>query len=582
MNIVCDQDKGPTEAGGASTHSGDSEVGENTTVSSVASVAEEASGMPYAHAECKDEAEHNVFGRDQGKTKSVDDALMDIEGARSISEVLDATSQICSQLSGRQVAAALYQIAKCFESEPQTPASCTLPCDPRYGALVTRLSETAGLPDIPRLMMRSLWALGKVGACGPDVDSIVSYLATVGAHCFKDSTTQDLSNALWGLAKLASAPDGVASRGDHGCRLAGKARRDAMGFARLLVSENSRRVESLSDQCLSNCLWALAKLDLRGSTESFARACVVKLRSRPPSSIRPQALANSLWAVARLQLDHAVAVPFCTDVACRALASPGALGAFLSHELSMALWAVAKIARSPLARGTGSGSAGGGSGGSRGRLHAEIVALADGVGTEACSRIREFSPQSLSNIAWALGSMDLTQREASRKFLVFAAEVSAPELHSYSPQAIANLCWAFSKLGSSSAVARFGACAACQASALERTWDFTWQDHASIISALARLGLGGKPEVRALAVWLVGRTSGQCQEVGTQALLNIATALVRLGVTAEEMQFFAWEIAEVFSVRTAHLNDVDMRQWWQVQRHCNLPGMCGRPLSGWR
>jgi len=238
----------------------------------------------------------------------------------------------------------------------------------------------------------------------------------------------------------------------------------------------------------------------------------------------------------------------------------------------MALWAVAKIARSPLAR----------TGGARGRLHDDIVALADGVGTEACSRIREFSPQSLSNIAWALGSMDLTQREASRKFLLLAAEVSGPELHAYSPQAIANLCWAFSKLGSSREVASFSTSAARQACALDRTRNFTWQDQASIISALARLGLGGTPEVRALAVWLVGRTSGQCQEIGTQALLNIATASVRLGVTAEDMQGFAWEIAEVFTVRTAHLNDMDMRQWWQVQRHCNLPGTSGMRCSGWR
>jgi len=514
-------------------------------------------------------------GRASSESSTVDDAsgmdvFMAIDGAKTVGEILDVTSRFFPQLSERQVAAALHQIAKLFDTESVCQAK--VPWDPRYIALVKRLSETSGASDVPRVIMRSIWALGKVGACGSDVDSIVSYLATVGLPAVKDAIAQDLSNALWGLAKLASAPEGGGGHSDQGCRLTGKARKDALVFARLLISENSRRVESLSDQCLSNNLWAIAKLGLKGVTEHFACACVVQLRSRPPTSIHPQALANSLWAVAKLNLDHAVAVPFCTDVACRALALSGALSAFLSHEISMTLWALAKIARSSLAR-TASTAA------SRGRLCAEIIALADGVGTEACSRIRDFSPQSLSNIAWALATMDLTQRDASRKFLVFAAEVAGPELRAYSPQAIANLCWAFSKLGNSSAVASFGAYAACQAYSPDRYQEFTWQDFASITSALARLGLGGRPEVHALAVWVVGRTSGQCWGIGTQALLNIATAAVRLGVTAEQMLPLAWEISEVFRAQAVHLNDVDIRQWQQVQCHCKKSGM--RSL-GWR
>lgn len=534
----------------SSMHSTESEAEDVTTVSSVSSAVDDTSGVLLA-----------------------DDAFLAIEGAKTVSEVLDASTHCFSQIGGRQAAAVLHQVAKLYETEAHTAAAQQLPYDPRYLALVKQLSETCGSADVPRVIMRSVWALGKVGACGSDVDSIVSYLAAVGLPAVKDSIAQDLSNALWGLAKLASGPDG-GGRSDQGSKLAGQARKDALAFAKILVSENGRRVESLSDQCLSNNLWAIAKLDLKGGTDNFARACVEQLRSRPPTSIQPQVLANSLWAVARLNLDHAVAVPFCTDVACRALALPGALGAFLSHEISMALWAVAKIARSPLARTAAAAS--------RGRLRAEIVAFADGVGTEACSRIQEFSPQSLSNIAWALASMDLTQRDASRKFLLFAAEVAGPELRTYSPQAIANLCWAFSKLGNSSAVSSFGAYAACQACSPDRIHEFTWQDFASITSALARLGLGEKPEVHALAVWIVGRTCGQCWGISTQALLNIATAAVRLGVAAEHMQPLAWEISEVFRAQAVHLNDVDIRQWQQVQRHCNKSSMRSRPYSGWQ
>lgn len=506
------------------------------------------------------------------KAKSVDDVLKAIEDAKSASEVFDLTSAICSQLSSIQAVAAVHQLAKLFEPESQpSHPPYSLSTDARYRALVKRLAATASSLDSPRLMMRVLWALGKVGAFGPDVDAVVVCIAALAPQHFKQFTPQDLSNTLWGLARLASTPEGLEpSGGDH--RLAGKARRDALQFACLLVSESNRRVESLSDQCLSNNLWAIAKLDLRGSAASFARACVAQLRSRPPSAICPQALANSLWAVARLQLDSAVAMPFCTDVARRALDSPGALGAFLSHELSMALWAIARIARAPPPRGVQRGG-----GNSRRGPAPEILAFADGISVQACARIRDFSPQSLSNIAWALASMNLTQREPARKFLLLAAEVSGPELRSHPPQAIANLCWAFSKLGGGEAsVASFGIRAAQEARAPERARDFTWQDQASVASALARLGLSNLPEVHAFSCWLVRETSGRCNEIGTQSLLNIATSSVRLGVGSDEMRPFAWEIAEVFTGRTAHLNDIDMRQWLQVQRHCGLPGVRGK------
>ena len=83
-------------------------------------------------------------------------------------------------------------------------------------------------------------------------------------------------------------------------------------------------------------------------------------------------------------------------------------------------------------------------------------------------------------------------------------------------------------------------------------------------------------------VWVVGRTSGQCWGIDTQALLNIATAADRLGVTAGKMRPFAWENSEVVRAQAVDLNDVEIRQWQQVQRHCNKSGMRSRPYLGWR
>lgn len=483
---------------------------------------------------------------DDGKIE-VDDGFMTTEGAKSMNEILDVASRCCAQLSCRQVASVLRQVAKSFESESQTAASPELLNDQRFAALVKRLSETSGSPDAPRLMMHSIWALGKIGAHGPEVESVVSSLKSLGLEACKDSTARDISNALWGIAKLASAPG-----------MDAEAHKDALALAHLLVSENSRWVQSLSAHCLSNTLWALAKLSLKGPASTFAGACIAQLQSRPLSSMRPQMLANSLWAVARLSLNRAVATPFCTDFACRALASPGALGALSAHELSMVIWAVAKIVPSPVGRAGVSGE-------TAVPPHDGVIALAHAVGIEACCRIRDFNPQSLSNIAWAFAAMNLAQRSASKMFLVSAAKVAGPELHSFSPQAISNLCWAFSKLGNSSVVASFSTQVAFQACLPARQHEFTWHHKATIIDAMARLKLRNTPEVQQFAVWLAESILGHCSELGTKTLLIVSLALARLGVTAELMQAVVGEITQVLEAQAAHLNDIDARQWREVQ-----------------
>lgn len=511
----------------------------------------------------------------QGTAKSCGDGLLQaIEASKSVGEVLDLTARAGSVLSSTQVVASLHQVAKCFEASSQVHLSLNVPCDVRYKTLVANLRASIVSLDNPRLMTRALWSLGKVGSCGADIESIIAHMAAAAPQHVSHYTAQDLSNTLWSLARLVSAPDGS---GDHGAKkVSGKARRDAVGFACLVVTEISSRVDTLSDQCLSNSLWAVAKLDLRGAANPFACSCVAQLRLRPPSALCPQALANSLWAVARLQLDPGVAGPFCVDVACRALASQDAhaLGSFLSHELSMAFWAVAKIIRAPPPRSRRSHQAGRG-------LAAEVLEFADAVASEVCRRLSDFSPQSLSNVAWALVSMDLMQRPPARRFLLLVAECCGKELTDFPPQAIANLCWAFSKLHGSEmqVVTRFCALAAQEACTPRRAQLFTWQDHASILSALARLGLGREPAVSSFARWLVAQSAGCCREIGTQALLNIATSSIRLGISSEEMTPMAWGIAEAFTGRTSHLNDIDMRQWLQVQQHCGLPGARCRGLG---
>merc|ERR1719350_2178914 len=83
------------------------------------------------------------------------------------------------------------------------------------------------------------------------------------------------------------------------------------------------------------------------------------------------------------------------------------------------------------------------------------------------------------------------------------------------------------------------------------------------------------PEVRAFAAQVAGMAVGQCRFIGNQALLNIALAAVRLDVNRDQVRPLAWAIAETFVARTVTLNDIDMRQWSEVQRYCRLPGSPG-------
>eukprot|EP00405_Crypthecodinium_cohnii_P037557 CAMPEP_0206539916 /NCGR_PEP_ID=MMETSP0325_2-20121206/8691_1 /ASSEMBLY_ACC=CAM_ASM_000347 /TAXON_ID=2866 /ORGANISM="Crypthecodinium cohnii, Strain Seligo" /LENGTH=162 /DNA_ID=CAMNT_0054037533 /DNA_START=17 /DNA_END=505 /DNA_ORIENTATION=+ len=80
------------------------------------------------------------------------------------------------------------------------------------------------------------------------------------------------------------------------------------------------------------------------------------------------------------------------------------------------------------------------------------------------------------------------------------------------------------------------------------------------------------PEAQAFAASIAQRAATCCSSVGNQALLNIALSCVRLSVSPEALRPMAWGIAEVFTTRMHRLNDIDLRQWMEVQRYCGLPG----------
>jgi len=474
-------------------------------------------------------------------------------GSSNAEDILQATYGFIDNLSLLNIVDTVHAIGKCAESEHQALALGT---DKRLLALIWRLRQRAQGLQKGRVISRAIWGLGKVGAAGEDVAHLLTKLSettTANPALLEGCSSQELSNTLWGLARLGSS--------DSRCRC------HAERLALRIVAVSGKRLRELTPQCLANSLWAIGKLGIRGqSVAAFADHCLQEMcYRRQLTGFSAQGLANSLWACARLQLQAEVVPVFCCAVARQV--GDERLKEFLPQELSMTIWAFAKI--------TGRGSRGSGSANrhhrrQRALLDVETFVLA--ATKEAASRINEFSPQGLSNIGWALATMELTREECVYSFLVATAAKAMPELNSYPPQAIANLCWAMCRVNDASgdlAVHFFASAVAVQAE--QRMEEFEWQDLAGIVSAMNRAELVHLPQVHSFATALIWyATEGSCSEIGTQALLNMALSAARLGVEPDVLLPLAERIDAIFAAEGSaeSLNDIDRRQWSQVKLHC--------------
>eukprot|EP00913_Durusdinium_trenchii_P018444 g17327.t1 len=490
----------------------------------------------------------------------------------------------------------------------------------------TGMPTPVGIPTGMAVMTRVIWALGKLGAKGRDVEGIIqtfaqrappvvprfspqeSWRGALGeaaeavkresdqAMCFRHDwpfhhrsqhgvwclghqhrsrhvfsasfcvalsrcpvgrgargalvTSEELSNMLWGLARLTEQMK--------------RPLKEASQLAQAVMKESTARLSSFSTQCLTNSLWAVAKLGLRGPhVPVFTKACVSQIHCVMFKEMSPQGLANSVWALAKIQsdgprdapiVDWDIVAAFSLDASRRAMATEGLLKIFFPQELSMALWGIAKLRRKTSYADL--------------QEEADIDKFALAVAVEASERIDHFSAQGVSVVAWSLATMNLLDGEEVVQFFEAAAQVASEHIQQYPPQAIANLCWSLGRLTSRpDLVASFGRAAAREA--MVRMNDFSWQDLSGIVSSLMNLGRT-TPEVQELARKLCQEAAYSqgglaLRSIGTQAVLNIALSAVRLKLEVPVLTPLAEGIAQIFSER--RLNDIDLRQWQEVQRY---------------
>lgn len=519
--------------------------------------------LPKFHAanSCSTLGEASTEAGHEGEPSWFDD-VSDVE------EALQMAWKFLGQMSTGDFVSVVRLVAKLADAEAwgNMDGFPALQSDARLLGLVSRIRMNSCQLETPRKIMNVMWAVGKIGLKNDDVESIfhsiflsISRLAPSRLNQF---SSQELSNVLWGLAKYCEMRPEICNKNSI--------HHYSKQLALLVLAESTPRLAAFSPQCLTNSLWAVAKMELTGrAVDTFGSTCLEHIHRLMFKEISPQGLANSIWACAKLvchlnaQIHKDMAMRFCTDAARRAMASEELLKLFFPQELSMAIWGIATLIGRRKDKDCPD----------VGRCP-EVEKFGLAVANEAMMRIREFSPQGLANIAWALATLDLVRHEVTSNFLVATATVAAPELSSFSPQAIANLLWAVARahgLRRNEAIVMLGKASAIE-SQRRGARQFAWQDLAGVVSALTNLGLGDEPEIQSFAIVLIGWARQCCSEIKNQALMNIAQSAARLRVDPAVLKPFALEIAKVFPHRVPGLNNIDMRQWDEVRSYVNLMG----------
>jgi len=484
----------------------------------------------------------------------------ELEKASSINEILEVVVKLGEHIKFPQLLMAVHNIAKFVDKLP-VQGQGFLSNDARLRFLVSRMAREIdnGL-HAPRLVARMIWSLGKVGFSDLLVTDLLKRASRLAAGWLSRFTTQELSNTLWGLARIGC--------GSHEVVLT-----SANDFAGIILSESSERIPLLTAQCLANSLWSLAKLNPQpagGASTKFVSDCLTEMcrnNGAKLADFTEQGLANTLWATARLRTPDAQAATFCS--AFLSEAGKRELSSFGPQELSMILWALAKIAGRPNCRPSNQQREQHGKlvASTNTSLHTRIEHFALLATTAAHKRLDMFGAQGLSNIAWALATLELGKNRCVRQYLIEAASRGSRDLQTFPPQAIANFCWALGRLRTDHpAFKEFFVKVAKDAT--RRMAAFEWQDLAAIAMALTRFpGLGRYEGVATFCRELALRTGGS-EKIGTQALLNIAVACKRFGLPLRDIFPLIRTVTAQDRVRT--LNEIDHRQWQEVANHYRL------------
>lgn len=272
-----------------------------------------------------------------------------------------------------------------------------------------------------RTIVQVVWCFGKLNLCDANVVAVLEYFEVkVKSSPRMGFAASELVNTLWALGRLADKWPG--------CRCVVKR------FSKFLIQESKDRLSELSPQELSTALWSIAKLRLGavGLVGAFAKGCMAELcREHCFCELSTTELVSCLWAVARIRLDIQQVSSLCAAILREVDLEE--IRKFTTTELSIASWAVAKMTRKCVRRTSNRSVAG-----ADATQESTWILLA--MTQESISRAHEFGPEGWRNICWALTTLELTGHAHVRPLLDAACLSFPFRTEAFDNQDINSLC----------------------------------------------------------------------------------------------------------------------------------------------
>ena len=186
------------------------------------------------------------------------------------------------------------------------------------------------------------------------------------------------------------------------------------------VLKSASEGSKFQPQHLATLLWAQAKLSI--VDPSFVHSLVEKAIA-VIDSLKAQDMANIAWSLAKLNL----CLENMFGVICEKIVSCSIIVQFKPMEIASTTWAFGTVGRA-------------------GMGVADIGPVMNTLVSECLSRdLRDFSPQALANVLWALSKLAFFHPEMYTQFGNHI--VQAHRLREFKPQEIANVVWAMNNVG---------------------------------------------------------------------------------------------------------------------------------------
>jgi hypothetical protein len=335
--------------------------------------------------------------------------MQQLKGTSTQHEVLHLCSRALPHLHHIEAIASIVRLAQLHHSH--TPAD-HLPPDalPTFHSLLLTFQQHSSRYQL-RHISNLIWALGKLQRTSPlltppatltTADSLAQHCLQLalspshqGTTLLASANSQDISNILWGLARLQ--PSWLTQQ-----------------HLQHLTAASAACLPSSKPQELSNSIWALAKLGHHSSTylEAFTATTAPQA-----DALRTEHVSIIAWACAKLRHKDACLLEALSATATARIRS------FPPQSIATMAWACATLQhRDP--------------------------ALLQALCNAARWKHRKLTPQALSNLVWALGKLGQQDTQLS-DLLTQQAALRLPEM---APLGLATMATAWASAGRSSPV----------------------------------------------------------------------------------------------------------------------------------